>query len=41
MTREGRTVFEKRRKASSRAIMITLVALALLFYLVSIARILR
>jgi hypothetical protein len=41
MTPEERTAFEKRRRARNWAIFLTLVALVVLFYFISMARILR
>jgi hypothetical protein len=41
MTPEERAVFEQRRRARNRAILLVLVGLAVLFYLVGMARILR
>jgi hypothetical protein len=41
MTPEERTAFEKRRRARNWAIMLTLVALVVLFYFISMARVLR
>jgi len=41
MTPEERTAFEKRRRARNRAILLTLVGLVVLFYFISMARILR
>ncbi|MGG5818877.1 hypothetical protein [Falsiroseomonas sp. HW251] len=38
MTPEERTAFEKRRRARNIALYVTLVALALLFFFVSMAR---
>jgi hypothetical protein len=41
MTPEERTAFEKRRRARNWAILLTLVGLVVLFYFISMARILR
>jgi hypothetical protein len=41
MTPEERTAFEKRRRARNWAIFLTLVALVVLFYFISMARLLR
>jgi hypothetical protein len=41
MTPEERAAFEKRRRARNWAIMLTLVGLVVLFYFISMARILR
>jgi hypothetical protein len=41
MTPEQRAAFEKRRRARNWAIMLTLVGLVVLFYFISMARILR
>jgi hypothetical protein len=41
MTPEERTAFEKRRRARNWAIFLTLVSLVVLFYFISMARILR
>ncbi|HEV7264916.1 MAG TPA: hypothetical protein VGN83_08375 [Falsiroseomonas sp.] len=41
MTPEERTAFEKRRRARNWAILLTLIALVVLFYFISMARLLR
>jgi hypothetical protein len=41
MTPEERTAFEKRRRARNWAIMLTLIGLVVLFYFISMARLLR
>jgi hypothetical protein len=41
MTPEERTVFEKRRRQRSWAIFLVLISLGVLFYFISMARILR
>lgn len=41
MTPEERTAFEKRRRARNWAILLTLVGLVVLFYFISMARLLR
>ena len=41
MTPEERTAFEKRRRARNWAILLTLVGLCVLFYFISMARLLR
>jgi hypothetical protein len=41
MSREDRTAFDKRRRARNWAILLTLVGLAVLFYFISMARVLR
>jgi hypothetical protein len=41
MTPEEKTAFERRRRARSWAILLTLVGLVALFYFISMARVLR
>ena len=41
MTPEGRAAFEKRRRARNWAILFVLIGLVVLFYFISMARILR
>ena len=41
MTPEERTSFEKRRRGRNWAILLTLVGLVVLFYFISMARVLR
>lgn len=41
MTPEERAVFEKRRRGRNIAIMVALIALAVLFYFLGMARLLR
>lgn len=41
MTPEERAAFEKRRRARNWAILLTLVGLVILFYFISMARLLR
>ncbi|WP_372621205.1 hypothetical protein [Falsiroseomonas sp.] len=41
MTPEERAAFEKRRRARNWAILLTLIALVVLFYFISMARLLR
>jgi hypothetical protein len=41
MTPEERTAFEKRRRARNWAILVVLIGLVVLFYFISMARLLR
>jgi hypothetical protein len=41
MTPEERTAFEKRRRARNWAILLSLIGLVVLFYFISMARLLR